>query len=242
MINWRLIMTCKTCNNEILNRTSRATYCLICASSRRKEKMTLYSKNRDQEKVLARRSSGNLKRRLLRYSRIELNLCMECGRSRERSDISKCNYCHGLASVRSLTYCRKHGMLPAGNSKPEQMTYDVLKSITDLEIIRNTRKYIKSPISNSSLELDIFIPDLMFAIEVDGPMHRMPCYGQKRLDAQILNDSIKDQQCAALGIYLLRINTDDITSENFIRTILSQAIGIVIAIRNSTIEGATHSG
>lgn len=210
-----------------------------------KKKCSGYSKNRDKSKVLATREAGrenfNANRRLRRANWSINGLCANCGNTIEREDITKCNKCHEQSLKNSITYYRRLGMLPAGQSRPEVFVFNILQTMTDYKIVRNSRRYIKSTITGAALELDIFIPDLKLAIEIDGPMHRVPCYGQQRLDAQIINDRIKNEQCSLLGIYLLRINTDHITSEDFIRTTLSQAIGIVTANSSSTIEGATHS-
>ena len=84
--------------------------------------------------------------------------------------------------------------------------------------------------TNTALELDIYVPELKFAIEVDGPMHRIPCYGEERLQAQIKNDLIKNNECVIKNIYLLRINTDLITNDDYIRTILSEAVNKAVSL------------
>lgn len=87
-------------------------------------------------------------------------------------------------------------MKAAGNSSEEERVYELLLIIfKDVEIIRNTYKILRNPITNSALELDFYLPSLNLAFEIDGPMHRILCYGLERLESQIRNDNIKNQLC-----------------------------------------------
>lgn len=55
------------------------------------------------------------------------------------------------------------------------------------------------------LDLDIFIPSLNFAIEYDGPLHRMPFFGIETLSKIKRNDKEKTKYCKENGIKLIRI-------------------------------------
>lgn len=154
-----------------------------------------------------------------------LGLCSECSQPKENPSITKCTACNDKALKRSITYNRKRGMLPAGQSKDELLIVDYLdKYYPSIDYVRNTRRVITSTLTNAPLELDLFIPDLNIAFEIDGPMHRTPCYGEDRLQAQVINDNIKDEVCKAKGISLFRINTDLIT-DDYVMGILSEALG-----------------
>jgi len=188
--------------------------------------MKIYSLNRKPENQIKNKNNTNQKRKIKRSLNKELGLCIDCGGEKERKDINLCTKCHSLALKNATAYNRRRGMSQAGSSTPQKIIFDLVSQLTSLDILVNTRKIIVNPETNTSLELDIYIKDLNLAIEVDGPMHRIPCYGQKRLEAQMKNDSIKDAQCLVNGIKLIRINTDDINIHNLenIRTILSEAI------------------
>ena len=96
--------------------------------------------------------------------------------------------------------------MPRGKSQAEELVYEMLKSyISEKDIIRNTYKIIRSPITNCCLELDFYLPKYKLAIEVDGATHRTNCYGEERLKYQKRNDNIKEEECKKLGINLVRV-------------------------------------
>ncbi len=56
------------------------------------------------------------------------------------------------------------------------------------------------------LELDLFWPDLGFAVEFQGDQHFIPAYGQSALFRQRRNDKSKGRTCETLGIYLMKVD------------------------------------
>ena len=56
-------------------------------------------------------------------------------------------------------------------------------------------------------ELDIYIPVLNLAFELDGIFHSMPIYGEERFSKQKARDKLKDEKCKSLGVNLIRIDT-----------------------------------
>ena len=72
--------------------------------------------------------------------------------------------------------------------------------------------------SEPDLEVDLFLPHLSLAIEIDGPGHWLPIYGQESLDRNMLADFRKDSSLIYCGCYVLRIrckdNSDSLYSMN----------------------------
>lgn len=56
------------------------------------------------------------------------------------------------------------------------------------------------------LELDIYIPVLKLAIEINGIFHYRPIYGEKILRRNQKNDKIKQERCHQIGIKLIQID------------------------------------
>lgn len=58
---------------------------------------------------------------------------------------------------------------------------------------------------NTKLQIDIFLPDLNVAIEVDGPSHFLPVWGQDALQRNIKYDNKKSGLILGKGLVLIRI-------------------------------------
>jgi len=101
---------------------------------------------------------------------------------------------------------RNKGMLPAGKSAGEELIYrKIREKLGNIEIIRRSRNLIINPKTGYGFELDLYLPKLNLAFEVDGQTHRTNCYGEERLKYQQRNDSLKDRLCQEAGIKLVRI-------------------------------------
>jgi hypothetical protein len=70
------------------------------------------------------------------------------------------------------------------------------------------------------LELDIYIPDLKLAIEINGIFHYKPIFGNEKLNKTIIKDKMKKDLCKLKGISFYIIKD---TSHNF-----SEKYGYVI--------------
>lgn len=63
----------------------------------------------------------------------------------------------------------------------------------------------KNLIPNESLEIDIYLPELKTIIEVDGPSHFLPIWGDEKLQKQIKSDSNKTGLILSKGFVIIRI-------------------------------------
>ena len=86
-----------------------------------------------------------------------------------------------------------------GSSIQEKEVLKYIQSITDTIIIENDRSQIININTGWNLELDIFLPDIMKAIEYNGT------YWHNN-DYQKYKDLIKKEQCKVKGIDLLVVN------------------------------------
>lgn len=55
------------------------------------------------------------------------------------------------------------------------------------------------------LEVDLFLPEIATAIEIDGVTHYEPIYGEERYLKQIENDNVKNGKLTAAGFNVIRV-------------------------------------
>lgn len=104
----------------------------------------------------------------------------------------------------SATYNNKHKTHGTRRSKLEAWMEEKLVVLyPDLEIHFNRKDAINS-------ELDIFMPTLNLAIELNGIFHFEPIYGPEKLAKIINNDDRKFQACIERGIELCIIDTSQL--------------------------------
>ena len=60
-------------------------------------------------------------------------------------------------------------------------------------------------IENNKMHIDIFLPSISVAIEIDGPSHYIPMFGQEILDKTIDSDTEKNGLLLSRGITIIRV-------------------------------------
>lgn len=60
-------------------------------------------------------------------------------------------------------------------------------------------------IPGEKFEVDLYLPDLLVAIEIDGPQHFMPIYGEDSLQRAIKYDAIKNGALITRGFCVIRV-------------------------------------
>lgn len=149
-------------------------------------------------------------------------VCKQCGQifSKKNNEITrtKNNFCSRSCSA---TYNNQNKSKGTRRSKLEQyIEKELLSLYPSLEILFNDREAINS-------ELDIFIPSLKLAFELNGIFHYEPIYGQDKLDQIQNNDDRKFQACLEQGIELCIIDTStqkyfkEKTSKRFLSIIIN---------------------
>ncbi len=126
--------------------------------------------------------------------------CTNCGTLflRVPSDIKKNNYCSNSCNA---SYCNMHKTHGIRRSKLEIWLEEQLTILyPNLPINFNKKDAINS-------ELDIYIPSLKLAFELNGIYHYEPIHGQNKLDQIQNNDHRKFQACAEKEISLCIIDT-----------------------------------
>lgn len=62
---------------------------------------------------------------------------------------------------------------------------------------------------NDALEVDIYLPGHMLAIEIDGPSHFLPVWGEEKLEKQQVADELKHAMLKHNGVKLLRVKNTE---------------------------------
>jgi hypothetical protein len=164
------------------------------------------------------------------YKREELELsCAECLNPviRKKSHLRKSKSGNVFCSRScSASYNNKNKKNGTRRSKMEIWVEDELRKEYDIEIIFNGKEDIGS-------ELDIYIPSLKIAFEMNGIFHYEPIFGNDKFEKIQNNDNRKYQACLDRKIELCIIDTSgsknfkperDIKYLNIIRNIIDMKI------------------
>lgn len=149
--------------------------------------------------------------------------CTNCNKEFEKTkaEIGINNFCCRSCSA---IYRNAHKTSGFRRSKLEVWLESQLKTIyPNLNILFNNRTTINS-------ELDIYIPSLKLAFELNGIFHYEPIYGQNKLDQTQNNDNRKFQACAENNISLCIIDTSK--QKYFKESTSKQFLDIIISIIN----------
>jgi very-short-patch-repair endonuclease len=87
-------------------------------------------------------------------------------------------------------------------------------------------------LSNTKLQIDIFLPKLNTAIEIDGPSHFLPVWGQDVLDRNIKYDNKKTGLLLGKGCVLIRVKQLRDFSPTRARMVLSSILAELEKIKN----------
>ncbi|MGA9377881.1 MAG: hypothetical protein WBV73_03685, partial [Phormidium sp.] len=87
-------------------------------------------------------------------------------------------------------------------------------------------------------ELDIYIPSLNLAFELNGIFHYEPIYGLEKLESIQNNDNRKLQTCLEKEIELVFINCSD--QQKFKKTTSQKYLDIITSLINSKVSGGTR--
>ena len=151
--------------------------------------------------------------------------CLQCGKEFTKSlcQIKKSSN-HFCSRSCAVTFHNAHKTTGNRRSKLEMwIEHNLTKLYPDLEIHFNQKSAINS-------ELDIYIPSLNLAFELNGIFHYEPIYGIDKLNQIQNNDISKSKACHTSKIDLCIIDT---SSQKYVKESTSQKyLDIIINIIN----------
>ncbi len=109
-------------------------------------------------------------------------------------------------------------------SKAEDILLSLLReAFPAMEILANCRTLV-----SNGLEVDLYVPAAKLAIELNGPVHYLPIYGEERLTKVRFKDAQKHAELHAMGIRLLVLDISRLQTrkrtEAFLKTQFVEAI------------------
>lgn len=85
---------------------------------------------------------------------------------------------------------------------------------------------------NQNLQVDLFLPDLRAAIEVDGPSHFKPVWGVENLIKNQKADRQKTGLVLASGLVMIRIKQDKKLSQRYQRKVINRLLELLKKIED----------
>jgi very-short-patch-repair endonuclease len=86
-------------------------------------------------------------------------------------------------------------------------------------------------LQNQNLQVDLYLPEYMTAIEVDGPSHFKPVWGQENLQRNIKADQQKTGLILNSGLVMVRIKQDQSLTQRYMRNTLDKLLSLLAKIK-----------
>ena len=166
--------------------------------------------------------------RQLGLRKYSLHKCQQCNKEVQRTPCELKNKNTFCSRSCSTTYQNSHKTTGTRVSKLKKYLQIKLKELyPNLEFIFNSPTIV-------GLELDIYVPSLNLAFELNGIFHYEPIFGQDKLNRTNFNDQQKYQACISNGISLCVIDT---SKQKYFKDSTSQPyLDIIIKIIKGCLE------
>lgn len=184
-------------------------YCFNCKKSFERVKNQV-------QRAVKRRTAKYCSRTCARQSTsLSKNVvCENCGKMFLKQNVEILRSSKHFCSLScAAKYNNRNKNLGKGRrSKAEDYLFNLIQiDFPELQIIQNERNLL-----SSGLEIDILIPNIKLAIELNGPTHYFPLFGEEKLKRIQLFDLLKQNEIIDLGYKLIIV---DISSQNYFKKI-----------------------
>ena len=86
-------------------------------------------------------------------------------------------------------------------------------------------------LQNQNLQVDLYLPEYRTVIEVDGPSHFKPVWGEENLQKNIKADQQKTGLVLSSGLVMIRIKQNQSLTQRFMRNTLERLLTLLIKIK-----------
>ena len=154
---------------------------------------------------------------------------MTAKQRQERVDNGKDSWNKKTASERQDSIKKAHEAVQEASRIGSKMENYLLQELTKKGFRIDFHK--EHWLQNHKLQLDLFVPDLRTAIEIDGPSHFRPVWGMEQLIKNQKADRQKTGLILAQGLVLVRVKMEKKFSQRYSRQTLSKLLEILSNIK-----------
>lgn len=207
--------------------------CSICSTEYQKTKKNVLQHNKRQANANLFCSSKCLG--VFKTTKNTVNtMCITCKEkiTKKKNQFEKSSN-HFCSRSCSTIFNNKNKSYGTRRSKLEEYLEKCLKeTFPNLMIVYSGKEVIGS-------ELDIYVPSLKLAFEIQGIFHYEPIFGQEKLDQIQKNDKDKIDKCSKLNIELIHINCSkqkqfsEKSSQEYLTIIVNKIKSLLSGIRGS---------
>lgn len=142
----------------------------------------------------------------------------------ERAEISRENW-EKLTEIQKQDFHKKANQARLKTSKEGSKLESAIESILSAKF--RTEKHRELLLHNDRLHIDILLPEIKTAIEIDGPTHFKSIYGDKNLERVKNTDNAKDGLLLNAGFSVVRIQQTRNLSKKLINEIKEELFQIL---------------
>ena len=154
------------------------------------------TKGRKRSKEEKLKISSSLKKRWEEISEEDYNNHVKMAKERWSKIPEKTKKAMNEAAIKAIQKAGKEG------SKLEKF---LVKEFVDYGY--KVKPHVKNLIPNENLEIDMYFPEIKSIIEIDGPSHFLPIWGEEKLKKQIKADSHKTGLILSKGFAIIRVKS-----------------------------------
>jgi len=148
---------------------------------------------------------------------------------KRRSDIGKDSWNQRDETERQQTLQKSREAIRESSRHGSKLERFLLNELSerDFRVEFHKERWLR----NQRLQVDLYLPDLMVAIEVDGPSHFKPVWGMENLLKNQKSDHQKTGLILSEGLALVRIKQTKKLSQRYMRNTLSKLLSLLSEIK-----------
>ena len=154
------------------------------------------TKGRCRSKEEKLKISSSLKKRWSEISEDDYNEHVRKAKERWSNLSESTKRSMNEAAIKAIQKAGKEG------SKLEKFLVEELRNYG-----HEVRPHVKNLIPNENLEIDMYFPNIKLIVEIDGPSHFMPIWGEDKLKKQIKADAHKTGLILSKGFAIIRVKS-----------------------------------